>query len=346
MPNRVVKALYIDDDAALGRLVQRILTRRGYLVDHVMTAEEGLARVAGDEIDVVILDHDLGTGSGLDVLSTLSARDRSPPVVYVTASTELSIAVEALKAGAADYVVKTIGEDFEVLLVSALEQSLERGRLTRAKEQAELEMRLAKERAETLLAEVNHRVANSLALVGSLVRMQAAAVTEPGAKAALAESQARITAIANLHRSLYTSVDVQKVDLAAYLGSLVGELSRSITAAGATPTVKLYAEPVSVKTDRAVSVGMIATELITNALKYAYPQGGGEVRVSVSGAPNGQITLSVADDGVGWTGDGAVRGSGLGSKIISAMSKSLGAPLEYLQQPVGTCASITFAGEA
>jgi len=228
------------------------------------------------------------------------------------------------------------------MLVAALEQAVERARLMRAKEEAEQEVRQARDRAEMLLAEVNHRVANSLALVGSLVRMQAGAVTEPGAKAALAETQARITAIANLHRSLYTSTDVQQVDLAAYLETLVGELGNSITASGRTPVVKLDAEPVSIKTDRAVSVGMIATELVTNALKYAYPVGEGEVRVSVSRTPSNQITLSVADDGIGWTGDGTAKGSGLGAKIIAAMSKSLGSTLEYRSQPIGTLAFITF----
>lgn len=342
MPNRTIKALYIDDDAALGRLVQRILGRRGYQVDHETTAEVGLARLEGGDIDVVILDHDLGTTSGLVVLEDLKAREQAPPVVYVTASTELSIAVQALKAGAVDYVVKAIGDDFEVLLVAALEQAVERARLMRAKEEAEQQVRQAKDRAEMLLAEVNHRVANSLALVGSLVRMQAGAVKDTGAKAALAETQARITAIANLHRSLYTSTDVQQVDLAAYLETLVGELGNSITASGRTPIVKLDAEPVSIKTDRAVSVGMIATELVTNALKYAYPIGEGEVRVSVSRTSSNQIVLSVADDGIGWTGDGTAKGSGLGSKIIAAMSKSLGSRLEYQTRPIGTLASITF----
>lgn len=87
---------------------------------------------------------------------------------------------------------------------------------------------------------------------------------------------------------------------------------------------------------------MIATELVTNALKYAYPVGEGEVRVSLSRTPSTQVTLSVADDGIGWTGNGTAKGSGLGGKIIAAMSKSLGAQLEYHDRPIGTLASITF----
>jgi two-component sensor histidine kinase len=338
MTTKAITVLYIDDDVALGRLVQKVLGRRGYVVEHATEPGAGLERVAQGGIDVIILDHDLGAGSGLDVLAALRGSETAPPIVYVTASSELSIAVQALKAGAIDYVVKTIGEDFEVLLVAALEQSVERARLTRAKEAAEREVRDARDRAIVLLAEVNHRVANSLSLVGSLVRMQAAAVKDAGAKAALAETQARITAIGNLHRSLYTSDDVRTVDLAAYLGSLVNELGQSMSSSGRTPDIRFEAEPVTIKTDKAISIGMIATELITNAVKYAYPEGGGEVRVRLTADAAHGIALSVEDDGVGWTGAGASSGTGLGSKIVTAMANGLSSRVEYRETPSGTCA--------
>lgn len=338
MPGQVINVLYIDDDEILGRLVQRILARRGYACIHAPGADEGLALVEAGGVDVVILDHDLGIGSGIDVLRALNARAAPPPVVYVTASTELSIAVEALKAGAVDYVVKTIGDDFEVLLVAALEQSVEKARLTRAKERAERELRESRDRAVVLLAEVNHRVANSLALVSSLVRMQAASVADPATQAALSETQARIAAIANLHRSLYTSEDVRVVDLSAYLGAVVAELEQSVSAAGHTPSIRLTASPVTVATDRAVAIGMIATELVTNAIKYAYPDGGGEIRVQLALEDGGDLVLAVADDGVGWSGEGPSTGTGLGGRIVRAMAKSLASRVEYAPADRGTTA--------
>ncbi|MBN9451630.1 MAG: response regulator [Bosea sp.] len=328
MPNRPINVLYIDDDATLGRLVQRMLARHNYVVEHVETADAGLARAEAGGMDVIILDHDLGTASGLDVLSVLSKDAASPAVIYVTASSELSIAVTALKAGAMDYVVKTVGEDFEILLRAALEHAVVKTRLTRAREQAEQEVRAARDRAVTLLAEVNHRVANSLSLVGSLVRMQANSVEDPGAKAALAETQARITAIGNLHRSLYTSDDVRAVDLAGYLRSLLDEFAQSLAGSGQMPVIRFEAETVLAKTDKAISIGLIATELVTNALKYAYPNGQGEVRVSLS-REGDIVTLKVVDDGIGWSGTGTIRGTGLGSKIVRAMAKSLATELRY-----------------
>jgi two-component sensor histidine kinase/CheY-like chemotaxis protein len=345
MPHRPLTVLYIDDDAALGRLVQRILTRKGYVVEHVGDAEAGLSRLAQGGIDAVILDHDLGTSSGLDVLARLAGSEGAPPVVYVTASSELAIAVQALKAGAVDYVVKTIGEDFEVLLIAALEQSVERARLMRAKEEAEREVRAARDRAIVLLAEVNHRVANSLALVSSLVRMQASSVQDAGARAALAETQARITAIGNLHRSLYTSDDVRTVDLAAYLETLVRELGHSMSAAGRTPDIRFEAVPIQMKTDKAVSIGMIVTELVTNAIKYAYPEGQGEIRVSLVRESDGATVLVVADDGVGWSGQGPATGTGLGGKIVGAMARGLGTTITYGQPTRGTRVALRIEAE-
>ncbi|TCR62062.1 response regulator [Bosea sp. BK604] len=340
MPNRQIHILYIDDDAALGRLVEKTLARRGYQVESATDATVGLARVDEQAFDVVILDHDLGTTWGLDVLASLRERPTPPPVVYVTASSEITVAVQALKAGAVDYVLKTVGDDFDVLLNSAIEQALDTARLRRDKERAERELRQAHDRAVTLLAEVNHRVANSLALVGSLVRMQAAAVSDTAAKHALAETQGRIAAIGSLHRRLYTSDDVRSVDVGSYLEGLVGELSTSMTATGRTPSIRTALSSIELPTDKAVSVGMVVTELVTNAVKYAYPAGDGEVRVLLSEAPDGGIDIVVEDDGIGWRGVGVAQGTGLGGKVIAATVRNLSGDFSYESAERGTRARL------
>ncbi|GAA3255599.1 hypothetical protein GCM10020258_14160 [Sphingomonas yabuuchiae] len=100
-------------------------------------------------------------------------------MVYVTGSDEGRIAVAALKAGAADYVVKTVGEDFFDLLSASFAQVLDRARLERAKAAAEAELRATNARLEAMLSEVNHRVANSLQLVSAMIGLQKGVLTDP-----------------------------------------------------------------------------------------------------------------------------------------------------------------------
>ncbi len=330
MFSRPVNILYVDDDPALVRLVQKSFARRGFHVENADDIESGLARIRDSDFDAVVLDHYLASGTGLDVLHALAGDADAPPVVYVTGSVEASIAVDALKAGAEDYVLKTVGEDFITLLIKAVEQAITTARMRHAQVEAENEIRQAKDRAELLLAEVNHRVANSLALVAALVRMQASAIKDPGAKEALSETQVRISAIANLHRSLYTSEDVKTVALDDYLSTLVNELDASMAATGFGSRVKLNLETFSIPTDKAVSVGMIVTELLTNAFKYAYPDDqDGEIRLSIKRSEKQTAILMVEDDGIGWDGQGAPKGTGLGSRIVKAMASTLGAQISY-----------------
>ena len=132
-----------------------------------------------------------------------------------------------------------------------------------------------------------------------------------------------------------------------YLGALVEELGTTLSgtagagfgAVGGGWSLTLAADPIRLTTDRAVSLGVIVTELVTNACKYAYPDGVGEVRVAlVQDADNGAtpaFTLSVEDDGRGMDPDAAPRGTGLGTKLIRAMAQSLQSIVEYEPRPHG-----------
>lgn len=340
-----LRILHVDDDPALARLVEKALARRGYTVENVPTGEAGLARIDAGGIDVVVLDHYLETGTGMALLAALKERPGAPAVVYVTGSAEAAIAVEALKMGAADYVHKSLEEDFFSLLASAVDQAMERARLRREKERAEQEVRAARDRAELLLSEVNHRVANSLAIVASLIRMQGSAVRDPQARNALAETEARIAAIAGLHRKLYTSEDIASVDLDAYLSALATDLDATMRQSGHDSRLRLDLQPFSMPTDRAVSVGMLVTELLTNAYKYAYPgRSDGEVRVRLQPRDQETAMLSIEDDGVGWSGSGSAKGTGLGSRIIRSMAVSLDSAITFDDGQGGTRAEILVRG--
>lgn len=342
MSETLRRVLYIDDDEGLRRLVARALTRRGYAVALAASGEEGLALAREGRFDIIALDHYMPGLGGFETLrSLLAERADAPPIVYVTGSDETRVAVAALKAGAADYVVKVVSDEFFDLLDNAFAQALEQVRLRRQTAEAEEALRASNQRLQALLREVNHRVANSLQLVSSFVHLQAGAVADEAARAALQDTQRRIEAIGQVHRRLYTSDDVQAVDMAAYLDALVRELADSWGGAvGARLT--LSAEPVRLDTDRAVSLGVIVNELITNACKYAYGPGEtGEVRVILTKQGEAALRLTVEDDGCGWTPADGVQGTGLGARVIRAMAESLGAVLAYDPDHRGVRASLT-----
>ncbi len=342
--------LYIDDDPALGRLIQRQLSRHGHEIHLAADGAAGLRRLAAGDIETVVLDHYMPGQDGLAILEQIVALADPPPVVFLTGTSESRIAVAALKAGAADYVVKDAGGDFVDLLDVAIRSAFERARLRREKEAAEREVREARDRFEALAAErhvlmreVNHRVGNSLQLVAAVLHMQASSSSSPETRAALHDANRRVLAIAQVHRRLYASDDVKSVPLGAYLEGLIDDLRQSADGGRIGDLLSLDADPLTISADAAVTIGIIVTELVINALKYAYPGGSGPIRVTLRAKDcPGRYVLTVEDEGVGRPG-AAVASGGLGRTIIRAMAAKLDSVLDYEDAGPGTRARLVFA---
>jgi two-component sensor histidine kinase len=327
-----IRVLYIDDDPGIARLVQRRLERGGAAVRIATDGAAGVALAAAESFDAIALDHYMPGRDGLEVLADLRALPECPPVVFVTAAEEPRIAVAALKEGAADFVIKDVGGAFLDLLEPTLRQAVAAARMRRAKEEAEREVRESRDRLERLAAqqaimlrEVNHRVANSLQLISSLIALQGRRVPDPDARDMLRRAAERVDAVALVHRRLYTSNDVEFVEMGQYLTGLLDEFRRALEADGEDNRIELHAEPVRIETDKAVSIGLIVNELVTNAIKYAYPRGaGGPVRVTFGRSEADGVKLVVEDEGIGYP-EAALpaKGSGLGAMIVSAMADTL-----------------------
>ena len=200
----------------------------------------------------------------------------------------------------------------------------------------------ARDRAEVLLAEVNHRVANSLSLVASLVKLQGNALTDQAAKAALDETYARILAISLIHKRLYTAGDVRFVALDEYLSSLCDHLETSMRQEGHGASLTCRIEPLKLRTDAAVNLGIIVAEWVTNAFKYAYPDRRGEVRVGLRALPDGNAELVVEDDGIGRREGQPAHGTGLGTTLVNGVAATMTAEIQYLARAPGTAARLTF----
>ena len=348
MPKNV---LYVDDDEGLRALVTRTLGREGVKVTTAPDGETALKLIAANDYDVIALDHYMPGLDGVATLARIHEIDVHPPVILVTGAQDTRIAVAALKAGAFDYVMKDASGEFVPLLFAAMQTAVDAMRLRRANEAAEQEVREARDRFEALAAErallmreVNHRVGNSLQLIASLLTLQSNASSSPDVKTALGDAIGRVLAVSQVHRRLYTSDDVQQVAIDQYLTALVEDLRRSTTEVNSLSQLTIEADPVSVNPDRAVALGVIVNELVHNAVKYAYPNGQGPIRVFLRKQGADAAEVVVEDDGVGYGHKmNGSNSTGLGQRIVSAMASKLHGSIAHDDTHRGARITVSFS---
>lgn len=231
---------------------------------------------------------------------------------------------------------------WQISLAEQLAQTVEGVVLRQRRKIEELtELLVEKERLlaqkDLLTREIDHRVKNSLQIVSAFLHMQRRQITDPAARQAFSETSGRVMSVARVHDSLYQAGSVEEVDLGQTIENLCKDLAGL---AGNQHKVELTADPgLMVPYQKAVSLSLIATELVTNAFKYAgSPERGARVNVSVSAVESG-VTLKVCDDGEGlppgWD-TGKAKGTGLGMKLVRAMLDQINARIEVENVP-GAC---------
>jgi PAS domain S-box-containing protein len=194
---------------------------------------------------------------------------------------------------------------------------------------------------EVLLKEIHHRVKNNLQVVSSLLNLQASTMTDPRAVEQLRESQHRIRTMALIHERLYQSQNLARIDFAEYLRSLVGYLSRSYN----TGNVRfdIVTESVKLEVNLAIPCGLIVNELVSNALKHAFPDGrDGVVEVTLALTPERQCRIKVGDNGIGMpAGITFSESTSLGLQLIHALIQQINATID-VDRSRGTCITIVF----
>src|SRR6202521_914416 len=213
-------------------------------------------------------------------------------------------------------------------ILLAIEDVTERARLER-------EHAAAHERIGRLLQELTHRVKNSLQIIASMVMIEARSHKSDEGKAALERVSHRITALGQLYAKLSKADTVEAVDAATYLDELCRDLVASVHKEGdASIVLKTDIESELLPTDRAIPIGLIVNELVTNAVKYAFPgEAKGTVMVTLKRVP-GELRLTVADDGQGL--DPRRADSGLGGRLVDGFAQQLGGQVERKSDRQGT----------
>lgn len=177
---------------------------------------------------------------------------------------------------------------------------------------------------EVLLKEIHHRVKNNLQIVISLMRLESRAFKESRISAALKDLETRIRAMALVHEHLYHSSDLAKIGFKDYLKGLCEELFRTYRADGGRIRLEIDAEAVALDIERAIPCGLIINELLTNAIKYAFPGNRkGTLRVAIRNTPDGEVEILVGDDGIGMPETLDIRkAETLGLQLVTTLAEN------------------------
>jgi chemotaxis protein methyltransferase CheR len=192
-----------------------------------------------------------------------------------------------------------------------------------------------------LLQEMEHRVANSLQIIASILMMKAKAVSSSEARQNLRDAHQRVMSVAEVQRHLHATDGVDQIDVGPYLSTLCVSLASSMIGDSQPIAVNVMADIGHIGSHQAVSLGLIVTELVINAVKYAFPTSKVGATIQVSYEIFGtEWKLIVADNGVGKP-DGVKSGSGgLGTAIVQSLVKQLDAVIETTSDPNGVSVSV------
>ena len=202
-------------------------------------------------------------------------------------------------------------------------------------QQYQRKLQAALDRHQILLKEVNHRVKNSLQVVSSMLQLQANAADNPDLSERLKEASSRVSAVGRAYERLAYNADYENIELIDYLREVIGDLAATVA-----PCKIVFEAPekIAFAADRAILVALVINELVSNAGKYAYPDGAEDpIWVRVIKSDKNAIFVSVRDDGAGLpAGFDPATSKRLGSRLVNALAKQLGAELTRPASPVGT----------
>jgi two-component sensor histidine kinase len=196
-----------------------------------------------------------------------------------------------------------------------------------------------------LLDEIQHRVANSLQIISSIILLKAKTVDSEETRAHLHDAHKRVMSVAAVQEQLQASDAVGLIEMVPYLTRLCDTLATSMIGDARPISLKVFGDGGSALARQAESLGLIATELVMNALKHAFPDDKIDGQITIGYVVNGtNWKLSVTDNGIGKP-DGvfAQPKTGLGTGIVKALAQQLDAVVETSAKPEGTTVSITHA---
>jgi two-component sensor histidine kinase len=342
--DRPIEVLNFEDDPNDALIVERALRKvflMSFRITTVQRLEDGLRWLREKHFDVALVDLKLPDTFGMETFERLRNEAPELPLIVLTGNPDDQLAVQILRQGAQDYLLK---HDLTgPLLAKSIRYGIERHRV-----RVELNSRAAKlakalREKDVLLKEIHHRVKNNLQIISSLLNLQSRSIKDPDTLEIFRESCDRIQLMALIHEKLYGSVDLSELDFNDYLHSLSAMILRSY--ASNSRNVRMHfglPDKLHLGLDLAIPLGLIASELISNSLKHAFPRGTrGAITVELK-QNDSEVLFRISDDGQGLPANFSMdEPASLGLRLVKMLADQLQAQLTWSRTP-NTSFSLAF----
>jgi two-component sensor histidine kinase len=328
--DRVLRILLLEDSALDAELVTEALIDAGLPVsiERVVSADEFTGAVRDESWDLILADYLLPTFNGLNALEIAREIARATPFVFVSGALGEEVAVEALKRGATDYVLKDKLDRLPATVLRALAEARERGERKRAQDalQQMLDERTA------LLHELDHRVKNNLQLLLSLIGIEVRQAEDEHVRQVLGRMKERMQALAAAHRDLYDGQGSTRFDASSFAKALCEELTSSLP--DVRITLEFEVENVDVEAAKAAPMALLFNEIVVNALTHAYTERHGKLKLLLR-VRNGALLFQLSDDAFSLEEKEAAQQSASGT-ILKALARQLDAHVEWPREDPAT----------
>lgn len=329
------KILIVDDEADIELLIRHKFRRQirdeEYDFLYAKNGVDALKKLQEHpDLDLVFSDINMPEMDGLRLLQEISSLNPQLRTILISAYSDMANIRQAMNRGAFDFIGKPLDfDDFEHTLLKALQfvehfknslQAIQENSLLQLRTQ---ELARKNQEIELLLKEIHHRVKNNLQTISSLLNLQSATITDPEALKAVQESQDRVRSMSLIHQKLYQDKNLATVEMKDYLETLADTLLGTHGELSSGVRLHFPMNEVELDVDTAIPVGLIANEVLTNSLKYAFPNGKpGNITISLQLDEDQHYALRIADDGIGSSKLNETSG-GFGSRLVRLLSVQL-----------------------
>ena len=334
--DRVLRILLLEDSALDAELVSETLTdaKLPVTLERVISEAEFTKAVQDRRWDLILADYRLPGFDGLSALEIVRDLAPSTPFVFVSGALGEEVAVEALKRGATDYVLKERLDRLPATVLRALAEARERSERRHAQDALH---RLLDERT-ALLHELDHRVKNNLQLLLSLIGMEVRQAEDPQVRQVLGRMKERLQALAAAHRDLYDGQGSARFDAARFARGLCEELAAALPDVNIEPEFEIG--NVEVGAAKAAPMALLFNETVVNALSHAYKERHGKLKLTLRIQDNSTLLFQLSDDAFAPEEKRAARNSASGT-ILKALARQLDAMVEWPQDDPATLVRVT-----